>query len=61
MKVKNGCGFDVKGRVAYINGASSAEIVFPGNTVSYPSPSDDCKGAASVTPICGLAPHGCSV
>jgi hypothetical protein len=58
MKVKNGGGFDAKGRVAYINGASSAEIVFSGNTVSYSSCSDDCKGAASVTPICGLAPNG---
>jgi hypothetical protein len=58
MKVKNSCDFDVKGRLAYVNGASSPEIVFPRNAVSYPSCDDDCKGAASVTPICGLAPSG---
>jgi hypothetical protein len=58
MKVKNNCGFDVKGRLAYVNGASSPEIVFPSNTVSYPSCPDDCKGAASVMAICGLAPGG---
>ena len=57
MKVKNNCGFDVKGRLAVRQRRVVPEIVFPSNTVSYPSCPDDCKGAASVMAICGLAPR----
>ena len=57
MKVKNSCDFDVKGRLTFANG-NATEIVFPGNTMSYESCSDDCKGASSVAPVCGWVPNG---
>jgi hypothetical protein len=56
MKVKNNCGFNVKGRLTYANGKTS-EIVFQSNTLSYETCSDDCKGASSVSPICGWVPN----
>lgn len=57
MKIENTCAFDVKGRLTFVNGKTS-EIVFPSKTVSYESGADDCKGAASVAPICGLVLNG---
>ena len=55
MKIENTCAFAVKGRLTFVNG-NATEVVFPGNTTSYESCSDDCKGASSVTPICGWVP-----
>jgi hypothetical protein len=54
MKIENTCAFAVKGRLTFANG-NAAEIVFQGSATSYESCSDDCKGASSVTPICGWA------
>ena len=56
MKVKNNCGFDVKGRLTYVNGKTS-DVVFQSNTLSYETCSDDCKGASSVSAICGWVPN----
>jgi len=55
MKIENTCAFAVKGRLTFVNG-NATEIIFQGSTTSYESCSDDCKGASSVTPICGWAP-----
>ena len=55
MKIENTCAFAVKGRLTFVDG-NATEVVFPGNTTSYESCSDDCKGASSVTPICGWVP-----
>jgi hypothetical protein len=55
MKIENTCAFAVKGRLAFANGTAT-EIVFQGSTTRYESCSDDCRGALSVTPICGWAP-----
>ncbi len=56
MKVKNNCGFDVKGRLTYVNGKTS-DVVFQSNTLSYETCSDDCKGASSVSATCGWVPN----